>query len=403
MRVNGQANQGGRKEMEDFKRVQFDRDPEQAFFAVFDGHGGRDAAHFAREHLWDMIKGQKGFYSGETSRVIKAIKDGFMATHCAMWKQLDSWPRTRHGLPSTSGTTATVVIFKGRTLYIAHVGDSGAALGRLSKEKKLQAVPLTADHKPDVPSEKNRIESLGGKVLSRNGVPRVAWERPVHHGHKGPVRRSTQTESVPFLAISRALGDLWSFDYYRSEFIVSPVPDVRVYKITPGIDKFLIIASDGLWGVMRVEEAVKIVHNFDKHDQFKGGDVSHRLISRALQRWRERELRADNTSVIVVHFDETEPNEPRNKIPRLDTPESEEDVETDVNQSTDSSQESDRTPNQDFDLAADKPALVRKLAFRCADPLELSTCMNNSSPNNSPNGLLSTLNLQTSKCSSPAV
>ena len=119
---------------------------------------------------------------------------------------LDSWPPTRHGLPSTSGTTATVVIFKGRTLYIAHVGDSGAALGRLSKEKKLQAVPLTADHKPDVPSEKNRIESLGGKVLSRNGVPRVAWERPVHHGHKGPVRRSTQTESVPFLAISRALG-----------------------------------------------------------------------------------------------------------------------------------------------------------------------------------------------------
>lgn len=282
------------------------------------------------------------------------------------------------------------------------MGDSGAALGRLSKENKLQAVALTADHKPDVPSEKNRIESLGGKVLSRNGVPRVAWERPVHHGHKGPVRRSTQTESVPFLAISRALGDLWSFDYYRSEFIVSPVPDVRVYKITPGFDKFLIIASDGLWGVMRVEEAVKIVHNFDKDDQFKGGDVSHRLISRALQRWRDRELRADNTSVIVVHFDETEPGEPRSKIPRLDTPESEEDAETDVNQSTDSSQESDRTPNQDLNLTGDKPALVRKLAFRCSDPLELSTCMNNSFQMSS-NGLLSTSNLQTSNCSAPVV
>lgn len=230
----------------------------------------------------------------------------------------------------------------------------------------------------------------------------MAWERPVHHGHKGPVRRSTQTESVPFLAISRALGDLWSFDYYRSEFIVSPVPDVRVYKITPGFDKFLIIASDGLWGVMRVEEAVKIVHNFDKDDQFKGGDVSHRLISRALQRWRDRELRADNTSVIVVHFDETEPGEPRSKIPRLDTPESEEDAETDVNQSTDSSQESDGTPNQDLNLTGDKPALVRKLAFRCSDPLELSTCMNNSFQMSS-NGLLSTSNLQTSNCSAPVV
>ena len=119
---------------------------------------------------------------------------------------VDSWPRTRHGLPSTSGTTVTAVILKGKTLYIAHVGDSGAALGRVNKDGKLQAVPLTADHKPDVPSEKSRIESLGGSVLSRNGVPRVAWKRPVHLGHKGPVRRSTQMEAVPFLAVSRSLG-----------------------------------------------------------------------------------------------------------------------------------------------------------------------------------------------------
>lgn len=74
--------------MEDFKRVVFDRDPEQAFFAVFDGHGGRDAAIFARDNLWDNIKKQKGFYSGDTARVIKAIKDGFLITHRHMWKQL---------------------------------------------------------------------------------------------------------------------------------------------------------------------------------------------------------------------------------------------------------------------------------------------------------------------------
>ena len=74
--------------MEDFKRVVFDRNPEQAFFAIFDGHGGGDAADFARNHLWDAIKQQKGFYSGETSRVTKAIKDGFVATHREMWKHL---------------------------------------------------------------------------------------------------------------------------------------------------------------------------------------------------------------------------------------------------------------------------------------------------------------------------
>ena len=68
-------------------------------------------------------------------------------------------------------------------------------------------------------------------------------------------------------------GDLWSFNYYRSEFIVSPVPDVRVHKLAPGVDKFLIIASDGLWGVMKIDEAVKFVHNYDK---CKMGDVSDR-------------------------------------------------------------------------------------------------------------------------------
>ena len=91
-------------------------------------------------------------------------------------------------------------------LYIAHVGDSSAALGRLNQEKQIQAVGLTSDHKPDVPSEKSRIESVGGKVLYRHGVPRVAWERPVKKDHKGPIRRSTQLEWVPFLAVSRALG-----------------------------------------------------------------------------------------------------------------------------------------------------------------------------------------------------
>lgn len=57
------------------------------------------------------------------------------------------------------------------------------------------------------------------------------------------------------------------------------MPDVRVYKISPGVDKFLVIASDGLWGMMRVEEVVKFVHNFNKDDHLKGGDVSHRYES----------------------------------------------------------------------------------------------------------------------------
>lgn len=59
-----------------------------AFFAVCDGHGGREAAQFARENLWGFIKKQKGFGSAEPAEVCAALRKGFIACHRAMWKKL---------------------------------------------------------------------------------------------------------------------------------------------------------------------------------------------------------------------------------------------------------------------------------------------------------------------------
>lgn len=62
-------------------------------------------------------------------------------------------------------------------------------------------------------------------MVSKSGVPRVVWNRP-KLGHTGPVgdgflglpdllsqvRRSTPVDEIPFLAVARALGDLWSYN-----------------------------------------------------------------------------------------------------------------------------------------------------------------------------------------------
>lgn len=79
--------------MEDMFRVAYQRssdgkDLECAFFGIFDGHGGGEAALFAKEHLMDIIIKQKNFWSDKDEDVLRAIRDGYVNTHYAMWREL---------------------------------------------------------------------------------------------------------------------------------------------------------------------------------------------------------------------------------------------------------------------------------------------------------------------------
>ena len=93
LRVTGYCNQGGRKYMEDvfsvaYQQTEDEKDLEYAYFGIFDGHGGREAAVFAKEHLMDSIVRQEGFWAADDETVLRAIHEGFIKTHHAMWKEL---------------------------------------------------------------------------------------------------------------------------------------------------------------------------------------------------------------------------------------------------------------------------------------------------------------------------
>ncbi|XP_040036289.2 protein phosphatase 1D [Gasterosteus aculeatus] len=276
-----------------------------AFLAVFDGHGGREAAQFAREYLWEFMKKQRGFWSDCDLEVCAAIRKGFIACHHAMWKKLPEWPKTLTGLPSTSGTTASVVFIRGNRMYVAHVGDSAVVLGVQDdpSDPFIRAVEVTQDHKPELPKERERIEGLGGSVIKKSGVNRVVWKRP-RLSHNGPVRRSTVIDQIPFLAVARALGDLWSYDFYSGEFVVSPEPDTSVVTLDPRKHRYIILGSDGLWNMVPPQEAVSMCQNNDEAMAPCGVSSARQLVSHALLRWRQRMLRADNTSAIVIALQE---------------------------------------------------------------------------------------------------
>ncbi|XP_058806761.1 uncharacterized protein LOC131673081 isoform X2 [Phymastichus coffea] len=324
LRVTGHCNQGGRKYMEDMFSVAYqqssnDRELEYAFFGIFDGHGGGEAATFAKENLMDIIVKQKNFWSDNDEDVLKAIRDGYVNTHYAMWRELDKWPRTASGLPSTAGTTASIAFIRKGKIYIGHVGDSAIILGYQEKGDPLwKSKALTRDHKPECGTEMTRIQESGGKVISKSGVPRVVWNRP-RLGHKGPVRRSTHIDEIPFLAVARSLGDLWSYNSELNTFVVSPEPDVKVIKIDVKSHRCLIFGTDGLWNMLTPQAAVAIVQAAEKHNEKhliasqqtgSGQGEAHMwinpsksLVDRALDRWLSTRLRADNTSVVTLMLD----------------------------------------------------------------------------------------------------
>ncbi|KAJ9172550.1 hypothetical protein P3X46_015775 [Hevea brasiliensis] len=235
-----------------------------AFYGVFDGHGGIDAASFTRKNILKFIVEDSQFPSGTK----KAIKTAFVKADHAL--------ADAKSVDSSSGTTALTALILGRTMLIANAGDSRAVLG-----KRGRAIELSKDHKPNCTSERLRIERLGGVIYDGylNGQ----------------------------LSVARALGDWHIKGNKGSESPLSAEPELEEINLTEE-DEFLIIGCDGLWDVMSSQCAVTIVrkelmiHNDPER-------CSKALVKEALQR-----NTCDNLTVIVVCFSPDPP--PKIEMPR---------------------------------------------------------------------------------------
>ncbi|VEN43350.1 unnamed protein product [Callosobruchus maculatus] len=73
LRVTGHCRQGVA-----YQQTEDEKDLEYAFFGIYDGHGGAEAAAFAKEHLMETIIKHKSFWSDSDEDVLRAIKDGYM-------------------------------------------------------------------------------------------------------------------------------------------------------------------------------------------------------------------------------------------------------------------------------------------------------------------------------------
>ncbi|XVE71626.1 hypothetical protein DITRI_Ditri10aG0166200 [Diplodiscus trichospermus] len=235
-------------------------DGPNAFYGVFDGHGGKHAADFACYHLPRFIVEDEDF----PRDIERAVASAFLQTDTAFAEACAL------GSALASGTTALAALVLGRMLVVANAGDCRAVLCRRGK-----AIEMSRDHKPICHRERKRIEASGGYVYDGylNGQ----------------------------LNVARALGD-WHMEGMKGADggPLSAEPELMTADLTEE-DEFLIIGCDGLWDVFRSQNAV----DFARRRLQEHNDpvmCSKDLVDEALKR-----KSGDNLAVVIVCFQSDPP------------------------------------------------------------------------------------------------
>ena len=272
-------------------------------FAVFDGHGGSETSTFLKENVLEALR---EVWSPRCSPRGRSAPPCAPLTLdpplCGPQAQQAHAPATKDGRGGTlsaasggggrgedeedddvvlraaclaldeavlsrglrDGSTGLLVLRRASRLTLANVGDSRAVLSRDGR-----AVALTTDATPRRVDEAKRVERAGGHVrLFRVRVDGVDAA----------------------LAVSRAFGDA---QFKQHRHVVTAEPEIRREALT-GDDEFLIIASDGVWGVMTNQGAVSFVRNkLAKGDAQSAADA---LVKHAVTHLHSN----DNASAIVV-------------------------------------------------------------------------------------------------------
>jgi len=264
--VASSSMQGWRVTMEDSHQhiLQLSpEDPDAAYFAVFDGHGGSMVARHASIHLHRHILNRSEYQEGNMH---EAIREGFLECDRAM-------KVSQELKDEMAGCTAVAVLMKDNKLYCGNAGDSRCIAG-----VKGEAIALSNDHKPNDPLEMERIISAGGFV-EFNRV----------NGN---------------LALSRALGDFifkTDDELPQNKQIVSAEPEVQERLVSEDMD-FVLLACDGIWDVLTNQQVSDFVV-----DKIAGNtqpeDICEQLMDRCLAPdCQVGGLGCDNMTVVLICF-----------------------------------------------------------------------------------------------------
>ncbi|XAR68032.1 Phosphoprotein phosphatase [Bertholletia excelsa] len=205
-------------------------------------------------------------------------KEAFLKSYKAMDKELRSHPNLDC---FCSGSTAVTIVKQGSNLYMGNIGDSRAILGSKDSNDSMIAIQLTVDLKPDLPREAERIKRCKGRVFALQDEPEVP-------------RVWLPFDDAPGLAMARAFGD-----FCLKEYGVISIPEFS-HRVLTERDKFIVLASDGVWDVLSNEEVVEIVSSAPTRSS-----AARILVDSAAREWKSKypTSKMDDCAVVCLFLD----------------------------------------------------------------------------------------------------
>lgn len=259
------ATMGGRDHMEDnWIRIE----NKVGIYAIFDGHSGEYSSDFVKNKLTEKFQIALDLLSSDPKNFEYANlpngKINFEQMLIDFIAEVEAdLEKTTFKRVHKSGTTCLVVIAENNLLTVANVGDSRAVMCDFFGA----AIYLSVDHKPwENEDEKQRIIDARGMIY-HHGVWRV-------HG----------------LAMSRSLGD----NRRKKSKIIIATPEIYTFDLNVHRPKFIILASDGVWDVIKSEIAVAFIRDHHLKDDDFG--------AKALAKEAIRAGSTDNITVLIVVF-----------------------------------------------------------------------------------------------------
>jgi len=256
-----------------FVKENFLKNENYIFIGVCDGHGekGEVVSKYVTNKLPEYIQDLNN------DNIINAFKK--INNEIYNNKNIES---------NMSGTTVASIILTPDKIICPNLGDSRAVLFKY-ESGIYYSKNLSRDHKPGEPDENKRI-------INNNGRVKKCYDEELKK-FIGPDRVWLKNKEEPGLAMSRSIGDKLAHTVG-----VSDEPEIKSFEYD-GSEKFLIVASDGIWEYLHGEDCIKIVRPFYEDDK-NCEEAALALVKEAFRKWKRKEVVIDDITVIIVFFDE---------------------------------------------------------------------------------------------------